>query len=131
MATQNKFKKIIKIIITIILLGILIGFLYSLLPTHNPQRNKYSCESIGGEWLNQNNTCLISYKEAGENCTDGSQCKSGICFPPDLTQQQIDSLKEKPLDNIIGTCYPDMNATGCIKQVINGRISEKSMCIKI
>lgn len=114
--------------ISVPIFGIALGYYYSSLPKNNPQRDKKSCESIYGEWLNEEGRFLLSYKKAGETCVDGGQCKSGICFPPDLTEEQKTILLSESIENIIGTCYPDDFVTGCVKQVVGGTISKNSMC---
>jgi len=109
--------------------GIFLGYCYSLLPGHYPQKNKKACESVGGEWTNSQNICLLANKKAGEICTDGAQCESGICFPPDLSENQKVMIAKELIKNIIGTCYPNNFPTGCVKQVIMGTISKESMCL--
>lgn len=130
MGKQNKsniFMFIIVVFVIIIFFGIGLGFFYSSLSVHYPEKNKNFCENAGGKWT-ENQTCLLSYKKAGDICTDGGQCISGICFPPTLTDEQKINLNKGPLKNIIGTCYPEDNVTGCIQQVIKGTISKESMC---
>ena len=128
---SNKWMILILLLtILIIISGVCLGFYYSLLPENNPQRDKESCESIYGKWLDNENRCLLSYKKAGEECTDGGQCESGVCFPPDLTAEQNRILTTKPIENITGTCYPENLVFGCVKQVNRGTISKKSMCLQ-
>ncbi len=126
-----KNKRLIIFIGTLIiaLLGIVLGYCYSLLPGHHPEKNQQACESVGGEWSNSQNICLLANKKAGETCTDGAQCESGICFPPDLSEEQKIMLADESIKNIIGTCYPDNFPTGCVKQIIMGTISKESMCL--
>jgi len=127
---ENKSLIIIFAIITAIcLFGIVLGLYYSSLPEHHPQRNKQSCESVGGEWSDDQERCLLAYKKAGQICTDGAQCESGVCFPPNLTEEQEIILINEPIENIVGTCYPDDLLAGCVKQVIMGIISKESMCL--
>jgi len=116
------------IIINIILFGIGLGFLYSSLPAHHPEKNKQFCENAGGQWTDDQ-TCLLSYKKAGEICTDGGECISGVCFPPTLTDEQKNNLTKGPLKNIVGTCYPEELITGCVEQVLMGTVSKESMCL--
>jgi len=117
------------IIVSIILFGIILGLFYSALPEHHPQRNKQTCEAVGGDWSDEQEVCLLSYKAAGEICIDGGQCISGVCFPPILTAEQEIELSNGPLENIVGTCYPDEWVKGCIRQVLKGTISKESMCL--
>ena len=117
------------IIIVIVLSGILLGLIYSLLPGHHPQKNKQACESVGGDWLDEKEICLLSYKKTGEMCTDGGQCISGVCFPPILTAEQKINLTKGPLKNIVGTCYSEDLVIGCVEQVLMGTISKESMCL--
>ncbi|MFA6098076.1 MAG: hypothetical protein WCV50_04730 [Patescibacteria group bacterium] len=126
---QKSLLFIVIIPVIIILFGIALGFYYSSLSVHHPQKNKQSCESVGGEWSGDQNKCLLANKKAGETCTDGAQCESGICFPPTLTDEQKITLAKEPIKNIIGICYSDNFPTGCIKQVIMGTISKESMCL--
>ena len=112
----------------IILIGIGLGFLYSSLPEHHPEKNQQNCEKSGGQWTD-NQICLLSYKKAGEICTDGGQCISGVCFPPTLTDEEKFNLTKGPLNNIVGTCYPEDLVTGCIPQVLKGTVSKNSMCL--
>ena len=131
MQKQNNSKVFIFFLIIfaiIIFLGIGLGYLYSSLPQHHPEKNKQSCENAGGQWTDKQ-TCLLSYKKAGEICTDGGQCISGICFPPTLTDEQKINLDKGPLKNIVGTCYPENLVTGCVEQVLMGIISRESMCL--
>ncbi|MDP3970090.1 MAG: hypothetical protein Q8P90_00150 [bacterium] len=117
------------IMVTILLLGTTLGLLYSSLPEHNPQDNQQNCESVGGEWSYNEEFCLLANKKAGEECTDGGQCESGACSPPTLTAEQETQLINEPIPNIVGTCYPDNEVTGCVDQVILGTISKDSMCL--
>jgi len=84
MEKQNRPKTLMLIFIiiaSIVVLGIGLGLLYSSLPQHHPQKNKQSCESVGGDWsYEQEGICLLSYKETDEICTDGGQCKAEFVF---------------------------------------------------
>ncbi len=131
MQKQNIPKILIFIIIIfaiIILSGIGLGFLYSSLPAHHPEKNQQYCENAGGQWTDDQ-ICLLSYKKAGETCTDGGQCISGVCFPPILTDEQKNNLTKGSLKDIVGTCYPEKLATGCVEQVLKGTVSKESMCL--
>ncbi len=131
MQKQNTSKSLLFIIIifaSIILFGIVLGLLYSALPSHRPPKDEPVCERVGGQWTD-NQTCLLSYKNAGEICTDGGQCISGVCFPPTLTDKQKINLTKGPLKNIVGTCYPEELVTGCVEQVLMGTISKEFMCL--
>ncbi|MDD3778367.1 MAG: hypothetical protein ACOX0H_01985 [Patescibacteria group bacterium] len=77
---SNKILIICGVIVIIILLGIILGFIYNSLPANNPQKNKQGCESVGGDWSVEQNKCLVSYKEAGEICTDGGSVKVEFVF---------------------------------------------------
>jgi len=126
--TIKIFIFIIAMFAIVILLGVGLGFLYSSLPSHHPENKQY-CENAGGLWTDEQ-ACLLSDKDAGETCTDGGQCISGVCFPPTLTDEQIINLANGPLKAIVGTCYPENSVTGCVEQVLKGTISKESMCLK-
>jgi len=113
-------------VVLIVLFGIGLGYLYSSLPKHHPQDSQEACESVGGDW--QQDACLLSYKEAVEQCTDSGQCISGVCYPPELSDEQLDILDKKPLTNISGTCYAG-EPNGCVPQVIKGAVTRESMCL--
>lgn len=119
---------LLAVIIAIIIIGIVAGWLYSQIPANNPQDSKQGCESVGGDWNNTANRCLLSYKEAGESCIDGGQCVSGICSPPALTEKQQSTLLHEPLTDIVGTCSANNEPFGCMPQVIKGSVSMESMC---
>ncbi|MBU4536895.1 hypothetical protein KJ603_02565 [Patescibacteria group bacterium] len=117
------------IILTISIAGISLGILYSHLPGNTSPENKQDCESADGQWSGQENYCQLPSKESGEICTDGGQCQSGVCFPPELTETQMSALSENSLNNRTGTCYPEELVTGCVEQVLNGTVSKESMCL--
>jgi len=120
---------IVLVFIAIVFGGIMLGFWYSRLPSNNPQKSQAGCESVGGDWDAVAGRCLVSYKKEGEPCVDGGQCKSGICFPPTLTEEQEVVLLGGHLKNVVGTCYSDEQITGCVKQVLMGIVSKESMCL--
>lgn len=117
------------VLAVIVLTGIMLGLLYSRLPGNNPQKSQAGCEGVGGDWDAVERRCLVSYRKAGELCTDGGQCTSGVCFPPELTEEQKIDLTNGPLQNIVGTCYSEELIIGCVEQVLNGTVSEESMCL--
>jgi len=114
------------VIITYFALGIAFGLYYSSLPVHHPQKNKDSCENVGGEWMNSR--CYLSNKKSGESCTDSAQCESSVCSPPVLTKEQEKYLDNNTINNITGVCYFG-EPTGCVEQVLMGVISKESMCL--
>jgi len=133
MDAQKKFNTRLFLVILSVLvvcaLGIGLGVYYNHLPENNPQRDQSSCEKAGGEWKLVEGTCLISSKVAGEVCTDGGQCQSGICFPPQLSEEQYARIQNsETLTNISGTCYADEFTEGCVAQVIKSTVSQTSLC---
>lgn len=127
---SHSHRLIIIVVAVICLVGIGLGFWYNQLPKNNPQRDQSSCEQAGGEWRSNEKICLISNRVAGEECTDGGQCKSGICFPPPLTQEQQLNITNGSAENIVGTCYSEEVAEGCVKQVVNGTVTLESLCFE-
>ncbi|MFZ2193335.1 MAG: hypothetical protein WAV31_03750 [Candidatus Moraniibacteriota bacterium] len=128
-SAQKTLMIILGVVVVIILAGIVSGQYYASLPGHNPQENKPNCESVGGEWIEDRKTCVVSSKKIGEICTDGGQCESGICSPLKLTDEQRATIEKESLKNMTGTCSADNFATGCIEQVIMGTVSKESMCL--
>ena len=126
---RNKQFVILALILVLIsLFGITLGFLYERLPSNNPQKSQVGCESVGGDWDTVADKCLVSYKEAGESCTDGGQCISGICSPPTLSSDEKDTLAHNPISNIVGVCASNAEVTGCVPQVQKGVVSIETMC---
>jgi hypothetical protein len=113
----------------IIVFGIALGFFYSSLPTHHPQKNRQSCESVGGQWSDEQMLCLLAYKKSDELCTDGAQCISGICSPPSLSEEQRRVIMSETLKDIIGTCSSNNSPIGCVEQVVMGTVSKESICL--
>ena len=121
--------KLIIVIVVICLSGIGLGIWYNQLPVHHPERNQSACEQAGGEWLTDHAVCLLSHKEAGDSCTDGGQCQSGVCFPPDLTEEQQATITSgNKVSGLTGTCYPEEEVMGCVKQILKGVVSRESLC---
>ena len=116
------------VLVAIPLIGIGLGLIYAQLPGNNPQKSQAGCESVGGDWDAVGGKCLISYKESGEPCTDGGQCKSGICSPPTLSNEQRAAFARGSISGIIGTCATTTEVTGCVPQVQKGVVSAQSMC---
>lgn len=133
MPERSEKKVIIVVLIsiaTIILSGVALGYYYASLPEHHPQESRQGCESVGGDWLGEKGKCLLSYKKTGEPCRDGGQCKSGVCFPPVLTEAQEMELAGGLVDNVVGTCYAEELVLGCVKQVLMGTVTKQSMCLE-
>lgn len=121
--------KLIIIIVIICLSGIILGIWYNQLPVHHPGRNQSACEQAGGEWVTDQAICLISYKTTGEFCTDGGQCQSGVCFPPELTTEQQSVIASgQKISGLTGTCYPEEEIVDCVEQILKGTISKESLC---
>lgn len=126
--SNRQIVTVVLVLVAIPLVGIMLGFLYSRLPANNPQRSQTGCESVGGDWDSVAGRCLVSYKEAGESCIDGGQCKSGICSPPRLSSEELAALKRGPISGIVGVCASNTEVTGCVPQVLKGVVSAESMC---
>lgn len=125
-----KVVSVVIILVVISVIGIALGFLYERLPSNNPQESQAGCESVGGDWDMEAGRCLVSYKEAGESCTDGGQCKSGICSPPTFSSEEEAALAQGPISNIVGVCASSAEVVGCVPQVLNSVVSAESMCRK-
>ncbi len=127
---KRQIVTVVSIVVAILVMGVLLGMLYGALPSNNPQKSQAGCESVGGDWDAVASTCLVSYKSAGESCTDGGQCKSGVCSPPILSNEDDALLARGPLSGVVGICATTAEVFGCVPQVLKGTISIESMCIE-
>jgi len=71
------------------------------------------CKSLGGEWGDPSHDigkigCNLPTKDAGNSCTDGSQCDAGLC------------VTETPTSTA-GKCPSWKMNTGCINILGNGK----------
>ena len=82
-----------------------------------PADNPAACATPGGDWqpicMMGKPACVITYKDAGKACTDGSQC-SGNC----VTTSSLEP--EKPAQ---GVCTTTSDPCGCKQFVENGKAS--------
>jgi hypothetical protein len=77
-----------------------------------------NCSAAGGKIRNvcrrQVPACVVPFPDAGQRCTDNSQCK-GKCI--------VDSDHvPAPNENVVGRCQQDDDPCGCKIEVVNGKI---------
>lgn len=76
-----------------------------------------ACTKAGGEirkvCLMGNPLCVVTFKDAGEACSDGSECDSGRC--------RTDGMGVEPERATKGVCAPTNDPCGCFQEVEDGK----------
>lgn len=76
-----------------------------------------ACAKAGGTvrkvCLMGNPLCVVTFKDAGETCSDGSECDSGRCRTKDMGMQ--------PEKATTGVCAPTNDPCGCFQEVEDGK----------
>lgn len=84
-----------------------------------------ACRQAGGNWqpicLLGRPACVISYKDAGKACRDGSECSGGRCYAAQV-------LATPPAGGVTGVCAADSNPCGCRALVVKGQ-QTPMMCV--
>lgn len=87
------------------------------------EADKRDCRADGGiverAGLAGFERCTRPYSDAGEVCTDSSQCE-GQC--------RSDDLDARPHSAVTGVCQANDNPFGCYAEVSNGRIRH-ALCV--
>lgn len=83
-----------------------------------------ACEAAGGyvERRGRRNAelCVTPFPDAGQACSDGSQCEGDCIFEGNAQQQSG--------ENIVGICQRDDALFGCFSTVENGAIL-RGLCV--
>lgn len=81
------------------------------------------CQSHGGAFQRVcrmgNTMCVVRFADAGEACTDGSQCQSGRCFGDGLAEIGVAAS---------GLCAPTNDPCGCFQRISDGK-AEPALCV--
>ena len=81
------------------------------------------CVSHGGAFqrvcMMGNEMCVVRFSDAGETCTDGSQCQSGRCYG------DMSASIGAPAE---GTCAPTNDPCGCFQRITDGK-AEPGLCV--
>jgi len=72
-----------------------------------------------GEWV-----CVIPYPDAGNVCTDDSQCLGGCIF-----EYGSGGPEPKRGDRSKGICERTNEARGCFSHIKKGRVADDAFCI--
>ena len=84
-----------------------------------------ACAAQGGKMLPQGRMqttrCVISYRDAGQRCTDGDQCQ-GSCRIPDVAAAPAAGAAA------VGQCQPTSSSFGCYTTVEDGK-AEATICV--
>jgi hypothetical protein len=76
-----------------------------------------ACAKAGGTirkvCMMGNPLCVVTFKDAGEACSDGSECDSGRCRTSDMGMQPEKATK--------GVCAPTNDPCGCFQAVEDGK----------
>ena len=91
--------------------------------TPAPIADEASCKTAGGDWRPicrmQKPACVMTFKDAGKSCTDGSQCEGGKCVAEVTTAT--------PGVASTGKCVTNSDPCGCATLIIDGKTGP-SLC---
>lgn len=80
-------------------------------------QNAEQCAAIEGAWrpicLMGTPACVVNYKDAGESCSDSSEC-SGRCVTPSMGSTPPGTATK-------GVCTATSDPCGCFQLVTNGK----------
>lgn len=83
-----------------------------------------SCKTAGGDWRPicrmQKPACVITFKDAGKSCTDGSQCEGGKCAAEVTTATAGSSAA--------GKCVINSDPCGCTTLIVDGKTTA-TLCV--
>jgi len=86
-------------------------------PSPRPQ-NKEACDQCGGLWgihgIEPVESCICRTKDAGQSCSDGSECE-GACIVADDAIFQIVQPGDPPLGFFVGRCANYDTTFGCYR----------------
>jgi hypothetical protein len=86
-------------------------------PAPTPVADEASCKTAGGDWRPicrmQKPACVMTYKDAGKSCTDGSQCEGGKCVAEVTTAT--------PGTAAAGKCVVNSDPCGCTTLITDGK----------
>lgn len=90
-----------------------------------PAGEAAACAAKGGKMLPQGRMqtvqCVVSYRDAGQRCTDGDQCE-GSCRMPDVANAPAAGAAA------VGQCQPTSSSFGCYTTVEDGK-AEATICV--
>jgi hypothetical protein len=93
-------------------------------PAPAPIADEASCKTAGGDWRRVcrmgKPACVVTYKDAGEACTDGSQCEGGKCVAEITTAT--------PGAAAAGQCVINSDPCGCKTLITDGKAAA-SLCV--
>lgn len=81
-------------------------------------KTEAACKTSGGDWrpvcMMGRPACVVSYKDAGKDCRDGSECSSGRCYAKQV-------LATPPAGGTVGACAANSDPCGCRALVVKGQ----------
>lgn len=93
-------------------------------PEPAPIADETSCKTVGGDWRPicrmQTLACVITYKDAGKACTDGSQCEGQKCV--------ADVTTATPGATAAGKCVTNSDPCGCTTLITEGKTAG-TLCV--
>lgn len=93
-------------------------------PEPTPIADEASCKTAGGDWRPicrmQNPACVMTYKDAGKACTDGSQCEGQKCV--------ADVTTATPGAAATGKCVTNSDPCGCTTLITDGKTAG-TLCV--
>jgi hypothetical protein len=93
--------------------------------SQTPASEASACAARGGKMLPQGRMqtvqCVVSYRDAGQRCTDGDDCE-GSCRIPDVANAPAAGAAA------VGQCQPTSSSFGCYTTVEDGK-AEATICV--
>lgn len=90
------------------------------LPSDEP-----GCKAIGASWhpicLMGKPACVVTYKDAGKACRDGSECEGGRCYAAQV-------LATPPAGGSVGACAQTSDPCGCRQAIVKG-VAQPALCV--
>jgi len=122
------------VVFSLILLVILVASaLIFLIPSIRCKSGGGSYERVG---LAGNSMCIITYKDAGQSCTNSSQCEGRCIYDGRNSDGELNSgyiefannYKSGDKLQVNGYCEENNNPFKCSTEVINGYIEYPVLC---
>jgi len=127
-----KMKKTIVLGLILLFILVVIALIF-LIPSIRCKNSGGSYEGVG---LAGNSMCIITYKDAGQSCTNSSQCEGRCIYDGRNSNGELNSgyiefannYKSGDKLQVNGYCEENNNPFKCSTEVINGYIESPVLC---